>query len=96
MFWIDRFRKRLNRADIGAIKGSTMRKLFLRHTPHDSHKPGVRGKKMLQEQWPRLNRLPRRTAGGCLPLGSRKYIRLPLPTMAMVITPSPLLKKEAG
>jgi hypothetical protein len=27
---------------------------------------------------------------------SRKYIRLTLPIMAMVITPSPLLKKEAG
>jgi hypothetical protein len=26
----------------------------------------------------------------------RKYIRLTLPIMAMVITPSPLLKKEAG
>jgi hypothetical protein len=29
-------------------------------------------------------------------LFSRKYIRLTLPIMAMVITPSPLLKKEAG
>jgi len=29
-------------------------------------------------------------------LFSRKYIRLTLPIMAMVITPSPLLKKQAG
>mgnify|MGYP000855561331 CR=1 FL=1 len=27
---------------------------------------------------------------------SRKFIRLALPLMALIITPSPLLKKEAG